>query len=662
MLVSLNITLWGFFLIETIGLAVAKGAGVKLGKDVALSLINKVHQFLDKNKTAHGIRELESLIHPPTGQNTIENNVIKEKIYDRYLKFRTLIQPETRVFVDDIYHPLSLKYKERNGITHKVDDEQMLFLDKITIIVGKAGQGKTTTLRKIVLREMLKEDGYIPLIITLRTVEWKPDEEINIYTVVSNEFSEIGLSIHQDAVPALLQSKSVLLCFDGFDEVPFGYRDKALRLIRRAHHEYNSPCIVTTRPNTEILYEQGGFEIAELLDLQIEEVVKIIKNNKTLDSEYRKVLIEALHSTPDLNSVLVTPLLVDVYMSVFGNLKSTPKSEIDFYDELFWALINKHDRFKAFIRPSKSGLTFKQLYKVFLRASAAIALKYNTLSFSEHVLEDIFSTCANKLKYEDHKNASHLDIVDKTSLIIVDGDELTYIHKTILEYHTAVWIKSLPTTQRGDFYKHLADNYDQKFENILRYSSKIDSALFYEYFAKYIINKTAIMQEVNNGKLSELILSLLTPFNVIKLTPQSDSDDYITIPDVDFDDAMLTKKTKSLIALGGILDISFDLSSGEYTLYDRIFHGKSPSYLLDSHIPHYDVKNKVYNDGVRPEHSHIQRNYKLLDIVNYGELHGKHYFKINQIDHIKSLFIDLLERIEIMITEHKAESYINDLI
>lgn len=650
-------------MIEIISTAVVKGAGIKLGKDVALSLINKVHKFLDKNKTAHGIRELETLIHPPTGENSTENNVIKEKIYDRYLKFRTLIQPENRVFVDDIYHPLSLKYKERNGITHKVDDEQMLFLDKTTIIVGKAGQGKTTTLRKIVLREMLKEDGYIPLIITLRTVEWKPDEEINICTVVSNEFTEIGLSIHQDAVSVLLQSKSVLLCFDGFDEVPFGYRSKALRLIRRAHIEYNSPCIVTTRPNTEILYEQGGFEIAELLDLQREEVVKIIKNNKTLDAEYRKALIEALHSTTDLSSVLVTPLLVDVYMSVFGNLKSTPKSEIDFYDELFWVLINKHDRFKALIRPSKSDLNFKQLYKVFLRASAAIALKYNTLSFSEHVLEDIFSTCATKLKYEGHKNASHLDVIDKTSLIIIDGDELTYIHKTILEYHTAVWIKSLPTTERGDVYKRLADNYDQKFENILRYSSKIDSALFYEFFVKYIINETAIMEELKNEKFSELILSLFTSFNIIKLIPETDSDDYIAVREVVFDnDALLTKNTKLLIALREILGISFELSSEKYNLYDKIFHGKSSNYLLDYPIPHYDVKNQVYNSGVRSDNSHTQRNYKLLDIINYGELRGKHDFERNQINHIKNVFIEQLERIEIIIAEHKAEFYINDLI
>lgn len=650
-------------MIEIIGTALVKGVSVAVSKNVATSLISKLNGFLTKHRTSEAIRDLEDCIHPPSESNASENNKIKEKIYNRYLKFRTLIQPEKRVFVDDIYHPLSLLYKERNGITHKVDDDQILFLDKVTIIVGKAGQGKTTTLRKIVLREMLKDGGYIPLIITLRMIEWEKGE-IDICKIVSEEFREIGVTVHENAVPRLLQSKSILLCFDGFDEVPTEYRASATRLIRQSFHSQNSPCIVTTRPHTEILYEQGSFEIAELLDLKTEEVTKIIQNNNILDTSYKDILVQALKNNPEINTILLTPILVDIYMSVFGNLKSTPKSEIDFYDELFWSLVNKHDRFKAFVRPSKSGLTLRQLHTLFLRVSALIALKEKTLTFSEHALENLFSNCADKLQYLDHRNASHFDIIDKTSLIIADGNDFSYIHKTILEYHAALWIKSIPINERSKLYKKFADKYDTKYESILRYSSKIDSAAFYEHFAKYIIDKTEIMRELSKGVFSEQILGLLNTFNIITVSTKPDIDDFIIskgmLVNHGFKDTV-----QPLVALREILNLPINNTSQYCDSLQKVYD----IVTLQDDVYLSDIKAPRYNINSLPDHEKLKNNlnvtdyyYKVLDIMNYAPSKDHVESDKIQINFIKSCFHELLIKIELSIAQSSAESDIDDLL
>lgn len=471
----------------TLGSSLVKPAGKKI-VDILFDKLNK--KFVElKNKSLSGdlskeIRDSNFLLYS-------EKSEVQEKFSQRYLKFRTLVSPEKQVLVDEVYHPLKLHYVER-GVRHKVDDKQVLFLDSGLVIVGKAGQGKTTTLRKIVYRELMKPKGFIPLIITLRTLNWE-NQDLDTPVVIHEEFENLGINLPEGTVKPLLGLRAFLICFDGFDEVPYEYRNLAIRLIQRTKNFYNSKCIITTRPNTEATYLSGAFEQSYLEDICNEDVVNIIKGNSLIDSEYRGILVEGYQNSLEIQKILITPILVDIFISVFGELTTTPKNEIDFYSELFLALASKHDKFKLMERPKKTNVDIKGLYQTFTRVCLQITAKYESQSLNETQLQNIFSEACESLLIEGHNNLCHEEVMDRTSLIIKDGNDYTFIHKTIVEFHAAVYISSLSEDKRKSFYSKLQDDFNPKYINVIKYLRDIDSICISRFFIQPLIERSRVL-------------------------------------------------------------------------------------------------------------------------------------------------------------------------
>nr|WP_242567481.1 hypothetical protein [Cronobacter sakazakii] len=80
------------------------------------------------------------------------------KHVSRAMKMRTIHSSENDVMLGDIYHPLTISNDKKNL---KVGDNFILSDNNITNIIGFAGQGKSTILRKILL-ESIKNGDKIP--------------------------------------------------------------------------------------------------------------------------------------------------------------------------------------------------------------------------------------------------------------------------------------------------------------------------------------------------------------------------------------------------------------------------------------------------------------------------------------------------------------------
>ncbi|MFA0173146.1 hypothetical protein AB4424_24510, partial [Vibrio splendidus] len=83
--------------------------------------------------------------------------VYAEKYVSRFMKMRTLHSAESDVYLDEIYSPLKLVVQS-NDDELTVDDNFTLSYRRVINIIGIAGQGKSTILRKLFLEELKKGD------------------------------------------------------------------------------------------------------------------------------------------------------------------------------------------------------------------------------------------------------------------------------------------------------------------------------------------------------------------------------------------------------------------------------------------------------------------------------------------------------------------------
>ena len=412
-------------------------------KFLAKKLFKKFNEAVKKRTVQREAMEALDSINPIN--KDIEEEVF-EKISDRYLRFRTLLSRDVDQFISNVYHPLKISKFERNSPSISLLSDTDFRFPKIACIVGKAGQGKTTLLRKMFLNQIESDNSEFPIIITLRKIDWARGD-LTPPKIIVDEFKALSIDMTVTGCGHLLKLKRLKVFFDGFDEVPLEYREKAINLISATYSEFDTKCIVTTRPGTEIQLHGGAVHNYQLLDLNKNDVIKIIEGHFVLHVQDKEQLLNVLYTKPDIADILLTPILVDVFASTYSSLVADPTTIVDVYEQLFQALSSGHDRFKiSFERTNLSGLSNKDLEKVFWAASFYLFKLRNDITFRKNELIKSFDYATQKLGFDG--NNAYIDVIDKTSLIKQDGLEYSYLHKSIIEFYTAKHIQLLSDDAR----------------------------------------------------------------------------------------------------------------------------------------------------------------------------------------------------------------------
>lgn len=471
------------------------GRIIDYGEDIVKNTINAIgkkllsrlydaYDDIQKENIANDI--IDSLSYPDVNNMELAEQV-NLNINNKYLYFRSLLSANKRIHVDEIFHPLSVKCFD-DGITKDISKDDLFDESHFVVLIGKAGQGKTTSLRKIISNEINRDGGKIPILILLRNIDWKNKQ--NICDIVSSEFNSLGVPVASELVPYFITKNKILICFDGFDEVPHEYRRHALNLIKSVKHSFNGTALITTRPGTEVTYGSGEFINLEIENLKKDDVEAMIANNPCIEESERELLLDNLKDS-NIYDVLVTPILTDIYMASFYYLKETPKTEIDFYNDLFMALSDRHDRIKSLDRATRTGLDKRELYNIFVKASLHILVSGDQISFIKSDFEKIFSKYAKGYDLDPKgRFESFSDVMDITSLIVPDGLFFSYVHKSILEFHAAKLLATdVDEGMKARILGKISLDGDPRFDNFLKFFYTLDFVSFNELYFFKVIDK-----------------------------------------------------------------------------------------------------------------------------------------------------------------------------
>ena len=427
----------------------------------------------------------------------LDDETLREKYISKYvlniLKMRTLHSAESDVLLDDIYSPSKI-ISSTTQDEIKIEDNVVITYKGIINIVGIAGQGKSTIIKKLFIEEIKKQQRF-PILIELRKIK-----ENDILGSINDIFRNIGFQIVDGDIEYLLQSNKCVLMLDGFDELPSSQRGIILQKITQINIRYNCPIISTSRPDTEICREPGitNFRVKSL---KTSDVLNIL--HKICSSAEIETLSKLVNDNSHLRKTLTTPILVNLLYVCYPYLDFVPRNGIDFYEKLFITLYSRHDKMKNFSREKDSNLDKVAALNCF-SAFCFISLKESKFDFTFKILEKLIRKALKASQLDECEAENYInDVKNITCLIQEEGfDRYVFLHKSVQEYHAAKFISELPHHKKEQFYNKLSNYIDSSdsFDNVLLFLKKIDHDDYQRSLILYKMENLKFNQISSNEK------------------------------------------------------------------------------------------------------------------------------------------------------------------
>lgn len=394
------------------------------------------------------------------------------------LKMRTLHNSDYDILLDDIYYPLSARVASNKDFVIFNDGFTIPF-NGVVNIIGIAGQGKSTILRKLFAEELKKAER-IPFFIELRRVD-----DADILSYLLNVINSFGVNCSLDDLKILLQSKRIVLMLDGFDEVRHEHRTQMMNSIKTLHYNFNTPIITTTRPNTEICHETDVHNIyIEKLDLidKISILLALSCSDKfSSDDTSFKVLADLLCQKEELEETVCNPILVTLLYYCYPYMNDIPNNIVEFYRSLFDTLYARHDKIKTYTRQRKSIILGEKAKLCFA------AICYNSLLDEKFELrgEELLRYAEDAIETEGYQKDCAADfvsdIIDITCLIQPEGNNrFVFLHKSVQEFYAAFAVSNLPMEYKQDIYPNLFEliKSSERLDNFMIFLHSLDSKTY----------------------------------------------------------------------------------------------------------------------------------------------------------------------------------------
>ncbi len=376
-----------------------------------------------------------------------------ETIRNKYITTKTFLFRQDKVDFYDTYFPITLKFKKENEII--IDDIDLFFKNSNFIsVIGNAGSGKSMLMKHIFLKS-IKQIVKIPLVVELRDLN---DINITFTEYIYKIIAGKKIIPNNKIIERIIANGDFIFLLDGYDEI---YNENKGQLINQLNEfiDNNSKnyFLITSRPgaNIETLPRFENYYVNNLSEKQIEKFIHLqsqIINDKKLGDKIIQVINKKENT--DYKSYLSSPLLLSMFMLTFKSYPELPKSKNKFYWNVYDTLCTKHDTFTkhgGFLHERKTGLQDEDFEDI-LKWFAYTSLFKGRYSFDSQYFTTTLKRIKSKLNLKCNINDLKDDLTVAISIIIIDGLEYKFPHKSLQEYFTALLIKEQKEEYRTEIY------------------------------------------------------------------------------------------------------------------------------------------------------------------------------------------------------------------
>ena len=389
------------------------------------------------------------------------------------VKVKTIYKGDKSIDLHNFYVPTRV-----NNIGTRIDcisdiDNQSIVLE------GTVGQGKSIFMRYLTYQEA-RQSKRIPIFFELRRLDDNQSLEEAISLTINNW---IHLFSKENFVK-VAESGNLVLFLDGFDELPHETVKRLLNEIEGWCERYpDMQLIISARPESEI-QKSNYFKVYKLSSYRFHEQSKLI--DKLVEEEKsREILKQAIKdSTHEIKELLTTPLMVTLFVMTYRALSDVPKSQSEFYKALFSVLTSRHDKTKpGYKRQLSSNLNESQLQGVFEEFCYITGNKGKLILSYDEAIEIIEKCLVNQ-----KAGSSPTDIIEDFSkvvcLLLKDGLNYAFVHKSIQEYFYASFISKKSERAQERFYLEYSKNVHLFFKTkgAIRFLKEANQYNYYKYF------------------------------------------------------------------------------------------------------------------------------------------------------------------------------------
>jgi hypothetical protein len=176
--------------------------------------------------------------------------------------------------------------------------------------------------------------------------------------------------------------------------------------------------------------------------------------------------------------------MLTLVVLVYQSEKQIPDDLPAFFDRLFYTVFTRHDKLKpGFEREHYSGLSERKLQNLFEAFCFMCLQTGNSRTLSSSQFLESFELAQDYVEGAACKEADFKkDITKVACLMLEEGvGEVTFLHKSIAEYHAAAFIKSCDDEFAERFYQVATKNWMQ-WSECLSFLRSVDPYRFSKYF------------------------------------------------------------------------------------------------------------------------------------------------------------------------------------
>jgi hypothetical protein len=293
-----------------------------------------------------------------------------------------------------------------------------------------------------------------PLFVELRSLS---SGEITLPAALLAALTVNGLEVDDEYLELALGEGHFLILLDGYDELDKASRRKAAKAIQDLAERYpKNWLVVSSRPDTDL---QGwtGFTTWHVAPLDLDRAVELV-TRLTFDPTIKTRFIDALKRElfERHRSFLSNPLLLSIMLLTYHDTANIPTKLSIFYNQAYESLFQKHDALKAgYQRERMTPLDIQEFARVF----AAFSIQ----SFDKR--EFTFPSSRALALLDRAKDLTHLsfdsndflkDAVQAVCLLVEEGMDIAFAHRSFQEYFTAVFISNATPSQKVQLIKRFA--------------------------------------------------------------------------------------------------------------------------------------------------------------------------------------------------------------
>ena len=303
--------------------------------------------------------------------------------------------------------------------------------ERLIIVSGDAGVGKTTALSKLVLDELRE--------VSEKIVGGRAEERVAVPVIMSAR-EILGCEDCESFLRKCTEKKQLAsgfeistLILDGLDEVSLEYRREALEKAKGICVDMGWKLIVGSRKIDVIKNPPEGLSTFELLPFEVSQAIKLFKKIVPKSS-----LLDALkEGLPKVISQLpMTPISLTILIEIAEEHGEVPASLADLYSRYFEMVLGKWD-----FRDKDIKSLFQYETKLHFLAEFAWTefVQKNVVEITKEEFESFVEEHVEKFGFDSDRTNEFIAEIERAGLIEIK-DMVSFKHRSFLDYFASLYL------------------------------------------------------------------------------------------------------------------------------------------------------------------------------------------------------------------------------